>query len=420
MGIKFSVLGLTLSVLLVSPPSFSSQRSVANITDLLQNVVNDYYEKYSKKEKFTAIQASILIPQYRAEIQQEIKTVFTGTFGNHPFSKAINAESLFDIGSITKSFTALMLLQLQAEGKLSLGDPLGKWLPQYPNWKEVTLMQLLNMTSGIPNYSADEAFTKKMESDLSKVWTDEELLTYAYPEKPLPKHRTNLYEYSNSNYILAALVIEKVTQDTFANQLKLRIINAKNRLNDTFYPVGLESQTVQKAISKRKVHGYYFDEKIQKLSDTINNNLSWAGAAGALVSNTEDVIRWVQLLYHGRLIDAAHREHALAELESVVSMKTGHPIPTVSKEEPSGFGLGVGYYYDKESKQKFWVYKGSTLGFRVMYFWQPCNNVTTVVALNSKAGEGNPDSKLGDEILHANLALYKLIVASYPELRCIS
>jgi D-alanyl-D-alanine carboxypeptidase len=417
MNIKSGLLGLTATVFLISP--LTQAKANTDFTTQLQKAVNNYYDTYSKKEKFTAIQASVLIPQHSLNSKKEVQTAVAGTVGNPPFSQLINANSLFEIGSITKSFTALVLLQLQTEGKLSLDDPLGKWLPQYKEWKDVTLRQLLNMTSGIPNYSEDKEFSKKMEADLSRVWTDEELLTYAHPEKPLLKNRANLYEYCNSNYILAAMVIEKVTKDTYANQLKLRIINAKNGLNNTYYPVGPGGQAVQKVIADRKVHGYYFDESSQKLNDTVGNDLSWAGAAGAIVANSEDVEHWVQLLYHGKLINPVSRERALSELESVVSMKTGRPISTVSEEEPSGFGLGVGYYYDKESKQKFWVYKGSTLGFRVMYFWQPCNNVTTVVALNSKGGEGNADSKLGDEILHANLSLYKLIMAQYPELRCM-
>ncbi|KTD66007.1 D-alanyl-D-alanine carboxypeptidase [Legionella santicrucis] len=403
-------------------PAFSANLNTSknNLAQQFQEEINDYYKKYSEKEKFTAIAASVLIPQNRTNNKQEIQTVVHGTMGYPPLSQSIAPNDLFDIGSITKSFTSLLLLQLQTENKLSLDDHLGKWLPQYPNWKDVTLRQLLNMTSGIPNYSEDKEFSKKMEAHLDTVWTDKELLTYAHPEKPLVTKKENQFEYSNSNYILAAMVIEKVTQDTFANQLKLRIINKENGLNDMFYPAGPDGQVVAKAIKELRVHGYYFDEEKNKLIDTMINDLSWAGAAGAIVANTEDVVRWVQLLYHGTLINPIYRESSLAELESVVSMKTGQTIPTVTENDPLGFGLGVGSYYDKELKQRFWFYKGSTLGFRVMYIWQSCNNVTTVVALNSKGGEGNPNSKLGDEISKANVNLYKIILKNYPELNCIS
>ncbi|WP_412758221.1 serine hydrolase domain-containing protein [Legionella bozemanae] len=420
MKLKSQFLGFVLSAFLASPILYAGSEVSSELTNQLQKEIEAYYKKYSKKERFTAIAASVLIPQNQMNYKKEIKTVAHGTMGYPPLSQPITSNNLFDIGSITKSFTALILLQLQTEDKLTLDDPLGKWLPQYPNWKNVTLRQLLNMTSGIPNYSEDDEFSKEMESHLDKIWTDEELLKYAHPEKPLKKRKGNLFEYSNSNYILAALIIEKITNDTFENQLKLRIINSKNGLNDTFYPAGPDGQSVEKAIENRRVHGYLYDEKKNKLIDTLTNDLSWAGAAGAIVATPEDVVHWVQLLYHGTLIKPIFRERILAELESVVSMKTGQPIPQVTEDDPYGFGLGVGYLYDKDLKQSFWVYKGSTLGFRVMYFWQPCNNVTTVVALNSKGGEGNPDSKLGDKIMEANQNLYKLILKNHPELQCIS
>lgn len=105
-------------------------------------------------------------------------------------------------------------------------------------------------------------------------------------------------------------------------------------------------------------------------------------------------------------------------MESLVSLKTGKAIAKVDEQNPGGFALGVASYYDKESKQAFWVYQGSTLGFRVMYFWNPCNDITTVVALNSKAAEGNPESKLGNHIMEANLNLQKTILKHYPDLQC--
>lgn len=404
---------------LVSPTSFANlNASDAAFTAQLQRVVDDYYKTYSKTEKFTAISASVLIPRDKHIDPNDIKTVVAGTIGFPPLTQAITPNNLFDIGSITKSFTTLLLLQLQTEGKLSLQDPLGKWLPQYQQWKDVPLRKLLNMTSGIPNYSDDADFLKKEYNDLSRVWTNEELLTYAHPEKPLKINKNEMYDYCNTNYILAAMVIEKVTKDTYENQLKKRILNQKKYLKNTFYQAGPDGTKVQKAILSQRVHGYFYNERTKKSVDTITNDLSWAGAAGALVANTDDVARWVQLLYHGTLINPQYKERALAELESLVSIKTGQPIATVTEKNPKGFGLGVVSIYDKQSKQTFWYYEGSTLGFRVMYVWSPCNDVTTVVALNSKGAEGNPNSKIGDHIHEANHNLYQAIMQQNPELRC--
>lgn len=417
MKITTTLPGLILVALLISSTVQADTYTTHPVEkDIIQTVVDDYFKKYNKKEQFTAISASVLIPHNGQSRLEDIKTVMTGHVGYPPFSEVITFEHVFDIGSITKSFASLILLQLQTESMLSLDDPLGKWLPQYPNWKDVTLRQLLNMTSGIPNYSDNPDFWNIMEHDLSHVWTDEELVHYAHPEKPIEINPNSKFEYSNTNYILAGLVIEKVTNDTFANQLKERIINQNNSFNHTFYPAGPDGVSVREAIADIKMHGYYFDEVNNKVVDTFTNDLSWGGAAGAIVANTEDVLRWVQLLYHGNLINPIYRESALAELESVVSIKTGLAIPTVTEDDPFGFGLGVGYYYDKNSGLRFWTYQGGTLGFRAIYFWQPCNNVTTVVALNSKGNDD--DSKMGNHIIEANMSLYNAIMEQNPQLRC--
>lgn len=417
MQIKLSLVSLALTIACHSP--YAAVPISQDIAKQLQLVVDDYYQTHKDKEKFTGIAASVLIPTDTQLDPKDIHTFVAGTIGFAPATQKIEATNLFEIGSITKSFTALILLQLQTEGSLSLNDPLGKWLPEYPQWKDVTLRKLLNMTSGIPNYSNDPVFLKLLYGNLGRTWTNKELLTYAHPEKPITTNPDKLFDYSNSNYILAALVIEKVTQDTFENQLNKRILLQRDIFKNTFYPAGPDGKKIKESIMGRLVHGYFYDEATNQNISVYNDDLSWAGAAGAMVSTTEDVVRWVQVLYHGVLIKPTFRERALAELESVVSMKTGQPITTVTEEDPSGFGLGVGYSYDKKTKERFWFYEGSTLGFRVMYLWQPCNDITTVVAINSKAAEGGGNS-MGDDIIAPNLALYRTVLLNYPTLRCES
>ena len=402
--------------LLISTSVFSLPAISDPLDPKLQQIVDNYQKKYADLEKFTAIGVSVLIPQNKHSDLKDIKNFSAGTMGRAPFLAKVTPNDLFDIGSITKSFVSVLILQLHTQQKLSLDDSIGKWLPQYAQWSKVTIRQLLNMTSGIPNYSADPAFEKKMDANLNYHWNDEELLSYAHPEKSIQMDEKNLFSYSNSNYILAAMIVEKVTNDTFSHQLEL--LFREGHLNNSYYLAGAEGEARKKQILSRLTHGYFYDESSQKLVDTFDGNLSWAASAGAIVGTTTDVTHWVQLLYRGSLIEARYREDALAAMETIVSMKTGRPIASVSEEEPAGFGLGVGAYFDKDSKQKFWVYQGSTLGFRFMYLWNPCNDITTVVALNSKAGEGDPNSKMGNHILEANLELYQAITSEHKELKC--
>lgn len=306
---------------------------------------------------------------------------------------------------------------MDAQGKLSLDDPLEKWLPQYPQWGAVTIKELLNMTSGIPSYTDSDVFYEAYLKNPQMTWSSEDLLNYAQEVKPKAS-ATNRYNYSNSNYILAGLIIEKVSNQSLTQQLKANIITP-NHLQNIFYPAGENGERLHAQLQPRMAHGYFLDDN-QEFVDITANSLSWAGAAGAIIADTVDVINWVQLLYHGKLFEPSSRRQALAKLQSVVSMKNGKPIATVSHEEPTAFGLGVGYYFDEELQDRFWVYEGGTLGFRVMYIWSACNNITTVVALNSKSGNANPSHSQGDGISALNLSLYKIILKENPQYHCKS
>lgn len=385
--------------------------------DELQTIADAYLKDQHQAEGFTGLSASVYVP-FNKNNGGEVLTVVAGTRGYPPYTQFIAPDDLFQIGSITKSFVAVIILQLQAEGKLKLDDPIGKFLPQYPNWSTVTIRQLLNMTSAIPNYSADPAFEKLLYGQPDKVWDYESLLTYAHPDKPLAVKPGSLWDYSNSNYILAAMIIEKITGEPFNRQMHQRLLKGANELGHTYYPDGKKAEAIQNSLMGQMVHGYYFNAQTKKWDDVTRNNLSWAGPAGAIIADTENVLHWVRGLYKGEYFSDKSRENAMADLEEIVSMQTGQALDDVSAENPRGFGLGVGYVYDPKSKQRFWFYEGSTLGYRVMYLWKACNNVTVVAALNSKGGEGDANAKIPDNIHTLALDLYQTVVDHNPELQC--
>lgn len=407
LNIKMNKLSLVMFFLLAGNATYAQPKT---LHDDIQSIVNSYLAKEGKQEHVSGISLSISYPDQK---NMKTETFYAGTSTHKIPAKPVTKTTLFDTGSITKSYTSAIILQLESEGHLDINDPVGKWLPQYTMWKDVKIKQLLNMTSGIPNYSDNDAFNDYQEKNLLGEYTDEFLLSFAHPDKAITPGKK--YEYSNSNYILAGMIIEAITKQNFADVLQERILGPLH-LNDTFYAAGPNWKYVNKITFPRKAHGYYFDYNKRKLLDLTRVNLSWGGAAGAIVSTTADQLKWVDALYHGTIFPKKDRAKLLHELTSVVSMKTGQPIDTVNENDSYGFGLGVGYAYEKN--QRFWYYEGSTLGYRMLYTWKQCNNVTVMAALNSKGGEGDADSPISDKISKLVSESYAKVIELHPNLNC--
>jgi D-alanyl-D-alanine carboxypeptidase len=284
---------------------------------------------------------------------------------------------------------------------LNINDKIGKWFPQYPMWKKVTIKQLLNMTSGIPDYGSPEFFAY-LKKNLTAEYDDKFLLSFAKPNQPIVSGKK--FEYSNSNYILAGMIIESVTGKSFSDVINSRIIIPLN-LHDTYYAAGPNWRQINEIAFPRKAHGYLIEDgSMVEITDV---NLSCGGPAGAIVSTTEDQLKWVDALYHGNIFTRQSRNKSLKALKSVVSMSTGQPIPTVNKTHPFGFGLGVGLLYDK--KQRFWNYEGGKVDFRMMYVWKPCTNISVNVSLNSNNLETGNNSQVKDHIKDLVLAIYRKV-----------
>jgi D-alanyl-D-alanine carboxypeptidase len=294
----------------------------------------------------------------------------TMTFGG---SEPVPPSSVWQTGSNTKAFTSVLLLQLEAEGRLSIDDPLGRWLPEYPQWRDVTIRRLLNMTSGIATYDQQPAFQEDYTADPQTRFSAEELVGYVTGAPP-----TAGYSYSNTNYVLAELILERVSGTSYRDLLRERIIEPLG-LRDTYYRAHLYPP----AVTSREPAGYYFDDRVPGFAglvgrDVSRNTLSWARAAGGMISTTSDLAVWARALYACRLLPPAQQ----AELTGLVSTATGEPIEQTSPADPSAFGLGVAQQ-TAEPLGTFWLYEGSTLGFRVLHVYLPESGLIMALGLNS-------------------------------------
>jgi D-alanyl-D-alanine carboxypeptidase len=196
---------------------------------------------------------------------------------------------------VTKSFVATLVLQLVGEGRLRLDDNLERWLPGLvPNGDDITVRQLLQHTSGLYNYTDDLP-------EPPRRFRPRELVAIATGHKPLFAPGTK-FSYSNTNYILAGLVVERVTGQRLAAQLQQRILQPLG-LGDTELP------TTQRALADPHIRGYAPPNENWRVSDgpgglvdVTEMDTSWAWAAGAMVSTTADLARVYQALLGGQLL----------------------------------------------------------------------------------------------------------------------
>ncbi|HEY4453220.1 MAG TPA: serine hydrolase domain-containing protein, partial [Pseudonocardiaceae bacterium] len=351
----------------------SGADDATGLTQVLRAELVQYLADRGAIEHVSAVSLRV---SYRGDEPNIDATAGTAQYGG---TAPVPADSEWQIGSNTKAFTSVMLLQLEAEGKLSIRDTLGTWLPQYPAWRDITIQRLLDMTSGIPDYTGQAAFATALAADPNGTFTAGQLVSYvaSLPVGPA------LYAYSNTNYVLAQMIIERATHDTYAHQLTQRIIGPL-QLRDTCYA----PDTCPPGTGERMATGYFANQGVPSLFGTPMPALSltWAQGAGAIVASLADMTSWERALYTSRLLPPRQQR----ELESLVSTTTSQPICRTTLSDPTGYGLGVGQATTAETGT-VWTYEGQTLGFRAVHIYDPKTGVIVVVAVNSAVGSDQDD-----------------------------
>jgi D-alanyl-D-alanine carboxypeptidase len=354
----------------LSPTSASASQpgqSSAALGTALRGDLSRYLTSRRTAEHISAVSLRVTFASSRPPIS--LATGTTRYDGGQP----VPAGALWQIGSNTKAFTAVILLQLEAEGKLSISDPIGTWLPQYPAWRHITVRQLLDMTSRIPDYLYQPAFATAFAANQYTRFSAARLVSYVVG---LPLGPAG-YHYTNTGYILAQMIIQKVTHDSYADQLMKRIVTPL-RLPTTC----LAPYTCPAGDAARVPVGYFYiaggpPSLIGKAVSPLG--LTWAQAAGGIVSSLADMTTWDRDLYQGRLLPA-RQQH---QLESLVSQATGKPILRTTVADPLGYGLGVAQGIFPGPTGNFWYYEGQAFGARVLQMYFPHSGTIIALAVNS-------------------------------------
>jgi D-alanyl-D-alanine carboxypeptidase len=256
------------------------------------------------------------------------------------------------VGSITKTFVATTVLQLVGEGRVRLDAPISRYLPRLVPGEvgdRVTVRTLLNHTSGIGNYT-NVLFQNPVE-DLVRVgqtrYTPEELVRIGLGAPPTP---AGIYSYSNTNYILAGLIVEKVTGRSYESEVTRRILRPL-RLTDTYF------EGDQPVIRGPHMHAYvpWVDGELR---DFTRYRMSWAWAAGEIVSTARDLNDFYRALLTGKLL----KPRLLAEMQTTVPM-----VP----EAPEAGGYGLGLYSVQLPCGTFWGHDGGTIGHVTVSWHSP-------------------------------------------------
>ncbi|MED1783247.1 serine hydrolase [Brevibacillus fortis] len=282
---------LTLSALLIGAlvlPTYGCAEAGMNQT-ITQQLKTDHVKT---KEAIDKAAASENIPGVIVAVKKgnDFWSYASGE-ANIESKKPIEADYSFRIGSITKSFVGVVTLQLAGEKKLSLDDSMEKWLPGVVqgngyDGNKITIRQLLSHTSGIADY-LDAELKQSLLQNSTQTFTAEQLVSRALKQKPTTGG------YSNTNTVLMKLIIQKVTGETYAEQIKKRIIEPL-QLKETLLPDDSHS------LPERSPNGYF--NNAGTLMDMTQLNPSFADSAGGMISTAKDLTTFFSALLDGKLL----------------------------------------------------------------------------------------------------------------------
>lgn len=257
----------------------------------------------------------------------------------------IDFNSKFRIGSVTKTFTAVMFFQLIDEGKIKLDDKLSKFFPKVPNADKITIANMLNHSSGIFDITRHEGFDEHIPSTKTKLL--DIVVSHQASFQPNEKH-----EYSNTNYVLLGYILEHLENSTYNNVLEKRIVKKLN-LKHTYFGAEIDTM-VNECLS-------FFYNDDGTVYEAKQAHLSNPGGAGGIVSNPTDVATFYDALFNGKLM----------------SNKSFEIMTTIEDE----FGSGV--FSAQKGGQTIFAHNGAIDAFKALAVYVPEHKIAIVLNANA-------------------------------------
>jgi CubicO group peptidase (beta-lactamase class C family) len=320
---------------LVAGPCLAQDASTARMDQMVQSYVANHQ-----------FMGSVLVAR-------DAQVIYSKGFGSANLEWDIpnSPATKFRLGSVTKQFTAASILLLEERGKLSVNDPLKKYLPGAPAaWDKITVYHLLTHTSGIPSFTGFADYAK-----LEPFATTSEQLVSRFRDKPLDFEPGEKWQYSNSGYVLLGHLIEKITGESYEKFVRENI----------FTPLGMKDSGYDSnsAVILHRASGYVH------VGDGFENagfiHMSVPHGAGALYSTTVDLLKWEQGLFGGKLLQAWSLQKMTTPFKSNYA-----------------FGLSV----ETAGGHKVIHHGGGIEGFNTEVAYYPDDKLTVVVLGNVNGG----------------------------------
>jgi CubicO group peptidase (beta-lactamase class C family) len=321
-----------------------------NAVATAQELTRKFDEYLSAVEKHGVLSGAVLVAR-------DGKIVFSKAYGlaNKEHDVPNSPQTKFRIASNSKQFTAAAILLLQERGKLSVQDPLCKYINDCPAlWKAITIHHLLAHESGVANITAFPEFRKLMPNPM----TPEELVTL-FKSKPLDFPPGEKFSYSNSGYILLAYIIEKASGETYESFLQKNLF-APLRMNNSGYDHAA-------TILKHRAAGY--SRRDGQWVNTPYIDMSIPIGGGSLYSTVEDLFLWYEGLFNDKLLTVKSRELMMRP-----------------NKDGRAYGLVVGQLFNRQQIH----HSGGINGFSSHILRFPAEKLTVVVLRNTDGGEPGP------------------------------
>jgi D-alanyl-D-alanine carboxypeptidase len=311
--------------------------------------------------------ASLGIPGAAAAVVFADGSMWEGASGLARPGAPVRPTTAFELGSVSKVYTATTVLTLVAEGRLGLEDRLARWLPDLPGSGSITLAQLLNHTHGLHDPLQEPDFVPAVLGNPSKMWTLDDVVTRMRGPHFEPGAE---WRYSNTGFHILGAIIEAVTDSTFADVLSARILDPLD-LADTWYgPHDPDGRAVAAA---------YIDPSDSGVPQPVSLMMPWtafrtsAGPAGAVVSTATDAARFLHELATGSILGEAEWNRM-----------------TCWVDRPDGHRYGAGLLRIEHEGGPLLGHKGNSAGYSASAFHDPSRGITAVVLTNAHAVDVTP------------------------------